>query len=167
MNTTKKLTYSGLLIALGVVTGSVFYIPIGAAKAFPVQHLVNVVSAVLLGPWYALANAFCISLLRNFMGTGSLLAFPGSMIGAFLAGMLYRRNHKISAALLGEVFGTGVLGALLSYPIAKFLLGIDKGAFFFVTPFMLSTLAGSCIAFAVLKALSYTPLLKAHTEGSK
>ncbi|GAU76205.1 energy coupling factor transporter S component ThiW [Fusibacter sp. 3D3] len=164
MKSTQKLTYSGVLIALGVVTGSLFYIPIGVAKAFPIQHLINVVSAVLLGPVWAIGNAFCISLLRNIMGTGSLLAFPGSMIGALLAGILFHKTHKMHFALLGEVFGTGVLGALLSYPIAKSLLGIDKGAFFFVAPFMLSTIAGSLIAYAMLKALSYTPLLKVPHE---
>lgn len=160
MKATQKLTYSGVLIALGVVTGSLFYIPVGAAKAFPIQHLINVISAVLLGPAWAVGNAFCISLLRNIMGTGSLLAFPGSMIGALLAGLLFKKTKKMAFALMGEVFGTGILGALLSYPIAKVLLGIDKGAFFFITPFMLSTIAGSIIAYAMLKALSYTPLLK-------
>ncbi len=164
MKTTQKLTYSGVLIALGVVTGSLFYIPVGAAKAFPIQHLINVVSAVLLGPAWAVGNAFCISLLRNFMGTGSLLAFPGSMIGALLAGLLFRKTHKMVFALGGEIFGTGILGALLSYPLAKILLGIDKGAFFFIAPFMLSTVAGSIIAYAMLKALSYTPLLKVPHE---
>ena len=160
MKTTQKLTYSGILIALGVITGSVFYIPIGVAKAFPVQHLINVISAVLLGPIWGIGNAFCISLLRNIMGTGSILAFPGSMIGALLAGLLYKKTHKMLFALVGEVFGTGILGALLSYPIAKLLLGLDKGVFFFISPFMISTISGSIIAYAMLKSLSYTPLLK-------
>lgn len=166
MKSTQKLSYSGLLIALGVVTGSLFYIPVGAAKAFPIQHLINVISAVLLGPAWAVGNAFCISLLRNIMGTGSLLAFPGSMIGALLAGLLYQKTKKTLFALVGEVFGTGIIGALVSYPIAKYLIGIDKGTFFFITPFMLSTLAGSIIAYIMLKALSYTSLLKAPHENA-
>ena len=166
MKSTQKLSYSGVLIALGVVTGSLFYIPVGAAKAFPIQHLINVISAVLLGPVWAIGNAFCISLLRNIMGTGSLLAFPGSMIGALLAGLLYRKTKKTLFALVGEVLGTGIIGALVSYPIAKYLIGIDKGAFFFITPFMLSTLAGSIIAYIMLRALSYTSLLKAPNENA-
>jgi energy coupling factor transporter S component ThiW len=72
------------------MTGHLIYIPVGVAKAFPIQHLINILSAVLLGPAYALWNAFAISLLRNLLGTGSLLAFPGSMIGALLAGLLYQ-----------------------------------------------------------------------------
>ncbi|HYE10582.1 MAG TPA: energy coupling factor transporter S component ThiW, partial [Patescibacteria group bacterium] len=86
---TRKMTLSSLLIAIGVITGNMIFIPVGAAKAFPVQHTINVISAILLGPGYGVAIAFCISLLRNILGTGSLLAFPGSMIGALLAGILY------------------------------------------------------------------------------
>ena len=49
-----------------------------------------------LGPDYAVAIAFLISCLRNMFGTGSLLAFPGSMIGAFIAGMAYKHWKKYS-----------------------------------------------------------------------
>ncbi|WZL74324.1 energy coupling factor transporter S component ThiW [Clostridiaceae bacterium 35-E11] len=148
---TKKLTFSALLIAIGTLTGHLVYIPVGVAKVFPVQHAINVLSAVWLGPWMAVGNAFMISLLRNVLGTGSLLAFPGSMIGAFLAGWLYRSFQKHLFAIFGEVFGTGILGALLAFPIAKFLLGSKATAFFFVVPFMASTLGGSFIAGLLLQ----------------
>ena len=70
---TKKLVLAAVLIALGVAA-SPLYIPIGASKCFPVQHLVNVLAAVLLGPWYGVSMAFVTSLLRVLIGTGSLLA---------------------------------------------------------------------------------------------
>jgi len=157
---TKKLTLSALLIAIGTVTGHLFYIPVGVAKCFPVQHTINILSAVILGPWYAVANAFVISLLRNILGTGSLLAFPGSMLGAFLAGVLYKKTNKKVMASLGEVFGTGILGALVAYPVAKLLLGKDVAVFFFVLPFMASTVGGTIIGYGILKALDSTKILK-------
>jgi energy coupling factor transporter S component ThiW len=89
---TKKLTLSALLIAIGTLTAHILYIPVGVAKCFPIQHAINILSAVILGPWYAVANAFLTSLVRNILGTGSLLAFPGSMIGALLAGILYKKT---------------------------------------------------------------------------
>lgn len=150
---TRKITLSALFIAIGTVTGNLIYIPVGIAKCFPVQHTINVLSAVLLGPWFAAANAFIISLLRNLLGTGSPLAFTGSMIGAFLAGVVYMKYPKKIYAILGEVFGTGVLGGLLSFPISKFLLGKDVAAFFYVVPFLISTIGGSIIAYAILKLL--------------
>lgn len=149
----KKLTFSALLIALGTMTGHLIYIPVGVAKAFPVQHLINVLSAVLLGPAYAVLNAFVISLLRNMLVVGSLLAFPGSMIGAFLAGVLYKRfKHKLWATA-GELFGTGILGAAAAYPIAHFLMGSSTALFFFVIPFSLSAAGGVLIAYIFLKAV--------------
>ena len=39
--------------------------------------------------------AFVTSLLRNLMGTGTLLAFPGSMCGAFLCGILYKYGKRL------------------------------------------------------------------------
>jgi len=151
---TKKITYSALLIAIGTLTANLIYIPVGVAKCFPVQHMINVISAVLLGPWYAGANAVLISLLRNILGTGSLLAFPGSIIGALLAGLLYAKFKRLSCAIGGEIFGTGIIGGLLSFPIAKFVLGQDVLAYTFIIPFLISTTGGSILAYIILKGIN-------------
>ena len=63
-----KLVLSGMFVALAVVL-STFSIPVGGSKCFPIQHMVNVLSAVFLGPWYGLGIAFCTSLIRNLLGT--------------------------------------------------------------------------------------------------
>ncbi len=157
---TRKLTLAALLVAIGVMASHLIYIPVGVAKAYPVQHTVNVLSAIILGPWYAGSIAFVISVLRNTLGTGSLLAFPGSIIGAMLAGFIYQKTKHRLAAVLGEVVGTGIIGALVAFPVAKFALGKDVAAFFFVVPFLLSTLGGSVIGYAVLAKLSNKFLAK-------
>lgn len=150
---TRKLAVAGMMTALGVVL-STFYIPVGVSKCFPVQHLLNVLAGVFLGPWYALGFSFCTALIRNLMGTGSLLAFPGSMIGAFLCGMLYQRVKKVPAAVAGEVIGTGIIGGILCYPVARFLMGNAEAALFtYVLPFLISTLGGSALAAILLIAL--------------
>ena len=143
-----KLVLSGMFVALAVVL-STFSIPVGGSKCFPIQHMVNVLSAVFLGPWYGLGIAFCTSLIRNLLGTGTLLAFPGSMIGAFLCGLLYKKTKNIPLTLVGEVFGTAVLGGLCAYPIAILFMGQDasKLAFYvYIFPFFISTAVGSLIA---------------------
>ncbi len=150
---TLRLSLSGVLIALGVVL-SAFHIPVGAAKCFPIQHLINVLSAVLLGPGYALMNAILISVIRNMSGLGSLLAFPGSMIGALLAGLAYRKWQSHRMACLGELFGTGVLGGLVASPFATLLMGKEAGLFFFVLPFVISSLSGSLIALFLFETSS-------------
>lgn len=152
MNSIKKLAVAGLLVALGVVC-SAFYIPVGAAKCFPIQHMVNVIGAVLLGPGYAVGMAFVTSLIRVMMGTGSLLAFPGSMIGALCCGLLYRYTGKLALAYFGEVFGTGILGALAAFPVATLIMSKQVAVFAYVIPFLVSTFGGATISFLFISAL--------------
>ncbi len=150
---TKKLALAAVLIAAGVLTGHVIFIPVGVSRCFPVQHAINVISAVFLGPGYALLNALSISLLRNIAGTGTILAFPGSMFGALLAAIAFRRTHKTIMACAGEVFGTGIIGGLAAFPVALLLMGKETGALFFVIPFLLSTLGGSFAGYLIVNAL--------------
>ncbi len=163
----RKLTIAALLIALGVVTAHAVSIPVGVAKAFPMQHAINVISAVLLGTPMTVAVAFVISLIRNIMGTGSLLAFPGSIFGAFLAGYLFSKTGRIHLAIAGEVFGTSILGALSAYPVAKFLMGFEAAVFFFIIPFGVSAIAGGIIGFMVLGVLYKSNVVKTLMEGGR
>ena len=166
MNHTKKLTISGTMIALGVVL-SPFHIALGVAKAFPIQHLINMLAGLILGPIYSVGIAFCVSLIRNLSGTGSLFAFPGSMVGALLAGLMARRflhfSHRVLATGVAELFGTGVLGALLCYPLAIFIMGKDAALFGMIIPFALSSVLGNIMGFILatllLPSLSKTNLI--------
>ena len=146
---TRKLTFTAMFIAVGVLSAHLIYIPVGVSKCFPMQHAINVLLAVLLGTKYSVGAAFGVSLLRNILGTGSLLAFPGSMIGAALAGILYKRTNHILGAVAGEIVGTGLIGGLVAYPVAKLFLGTSVGALFFVVPFLISTVGGSLIAWGI------------------
>ena len=148
----KKLVVSGMLTALAVAL-STFSVPIGASKCFPIQHMVNVMAGVFLGPVYGVAIAFCTSLIRNLMGTGSLLAFPGSMVGALLCGILYEKTGKLLPTYLGEVIGTGILGGMLCYPVAVVLMGKEAALFTYVMPFLMSTCCGTIMAAAFVGVL--------------
>jgi len=144
------MTTMALFVAIGVLGSQFIWFPAGIAKAYPVQHAVNVLAAVLLGTTPAVIIAFLISLIRVMLGLGSILAFPGSMIGAFLAGILYKTLKKKRYAGLGEIVGTGIIGALFAIPYAKILMGTTFGAFFFIPPFLISSLAGTLIALFIL-----------------
>lgn len=158
-----KITLSALFIAIGTLSAHLIYIPAGVSKCFPVQHAINVLAAVILGPSYATAIAFLISCLRNMFGTGSLLAFPGSMIGAFLAGICYMYFKRTFAAMAGEVIGTGIIGGLCAWVIASFVLGSNTAAWFFIPPFLVSTIGGSIIAGLLLK----TGILKQLSRSAR
>lgn len=148
----KKLAVAAILVAVAVV-GSMFSFPVLASRCSPVQHMVNILCAVFLGPWYGFAAAFLASLLRNLLGLGTLLAFPGSMVGTLLCGLMYHKTRSLLATCGAEVFGTGVLGGLAAWPVAVFLLGKTAAVYAYIGPFLVSTAGGAIIAGAVLFAL--------------
>lgn len=151
----KKLALAGMFCALAVV-GSVFSFPIFGSKCAPVQHMVNILCAVLLGPYYGVGVAFVASLLRNLLGLGSLMAFPGSMFGALLCGLTYHKAKQLLLTLVAEVFGTSILGGLCAYPVAILLMGKSAGdiAFYaYIIPFLVSTAGGAVIAGVLLFSL--------------
>lgn len=151
----KKLAIAGILTALAVIGGTLS-IPIGFTRCCPMQSIVNVLAAVFVGPWYGLGMAFCTSVIRNLLGTGTLMAFPGSMCGALLCGVVYHKCAKVIPTAVGEIFGTGVIGGLLAYPIAIAFMGVSaaKVAFYaYIIPFLISTTVGSVLAVVIVLAL--------------
>lgn len=157
----KRITIAGLLCATAVV-GSVFSFPVFGSRCAPVQHMVNILCAVLLGPWLGVGAAFTASLFRNLLGLGSLLAFPGSMFGALLSGLVYQKTRSLWLTLLAEVFGTAVLGGLSAYPVAVLFMGKLAGQmayYVYVIPFFISTAGGSLLSGMLLYALRRTGAL--------
>ncbi|PZN09871.1 MAG: energy coupling factor transporter S component ThiW [Bacillota bacterium] len=151
---TRRLVLAALLAALGTWLAGALVVPVGVAKATPVQHAINVLAAVWLGPVWAVTLALVISTLRNLLGIGTLLAFPGSLFGAALAGLFFRMTRHPGAAVAGEVVGTGLLGALVAFPIARWLLGQEVAAwFFYIVPFTASSAVGALAAWFILRLL--------------
>jgi energy-coupling factor transport system ATP-binding protein len=151
---TRTVARAIILVAIGVALSPFTSLPIGIARINPTQHFVNVLAAVLLGPWWALGVAGIIAVLRNALGTGTLLAFPGGMIGALLAGLLFHMSKNIYFGALGEVLGTGLLGALASALIvAPALMGKSMALGTLVIAFSSSSLLGAVLGLAGLKLL--------------
>lgn len=158
---TKKMCLAGVFVAVAVV-GSLFSFPVFGSKCAPVQHMVNILCAVTLGPFYGVGVAFCASLIRNLLGLGSLMAFPGSMFGALLCGLAFWKSKNIPLTLIAEVFGTGILGGLCAYPVAVMFMGMQAGeiAFYvYIIPFLVSTVGGAVISAVLLGALQKTGTL--------
>lgn len=157
---TRRVAYAVILTAIAVVL-SPFSIPIGPTKVFPAQHMVNVLGAVILGPWYAVAVAAAASIIRNVLGTGSLFAFPGSMIGAFIAGYIFIFTRNIYLAASGEIIGTGIIGALVStLLVSPLFMGKPMEATALVIPFLASTIGGSIIGVLGLLLLRRAGVVK-------
>jgi energy coupling factor transporter S component ThiW len=150
---TRKIAQAVILVAIAVALSPIF-IPLGFIKLFPAQHMINVIGGVMLGPWYALGIATAAAIIRNLLGVGTPLAFPGGMIGAFLAGWAYILFRRSYAAALGEVLGTGFLGALVSvWLVAPMLMKKTMAASVMMGAFAASSLAGAVLGVAALQVL--------------
>jgi energy coupling factor transporter S component ThiW len=153
---TKRFAATAVFTAIAVILSPLFF-PIGPTKCFPAQHLVNAVTGVLLGPMWALLQAFSTSVIRNVTGLGSIFAFPGSTFGALFVGLLYWLTGKkyLESALI-EIFGTGIVGALVSWAVFTPIFFPENvgvlGAMFFVTAFSVSSIVGSIIGYIILQA---------------
>ena len=149
----RKLALAGVLIALGVIL-SPYHIPIGVAKCYPWQHLINVISAIILGPAFAVLNAVIISTLRIIFAMGTFLAFPGSIFGALFASLMYRRFANTYLTALGEIIGTGIVGAIVACPVGILFMGKHVAIFGFVIPFIISSFSGALIAVLLFELTS-------------
>ncbi len=161
--TVKKLALAAMFVAVAVVGSAFIQFPFLGSNCSPTQHMVNVLCAVFLGPGWGVGVAFCASLIRNLLSVGSLMAFPGSMIGALCCGLVYkalrRRNNDplaLVCTLIAEMLGTGVLGGLCAYPVATLFMSDDAAATAvtaYIIPFLISTVVGSLIAGVLVFAL--------------
>jgi len=160
----RSVAYAVVLVAIGVALAPYTSLPIGIAKVNPTQHFVNVVGAILLGPWWAVIIAAIIGIIRNVMGVGTLLAFPGGMIGAFLAGLFYQQTRKLILGAAGEIIGTGFVAPVVSALfVAPVLMGKAIPLFALIPSFLASTLAGAIIGVLAVKLLQRSDIV--HLEA--
>lgn len=155
--TLQKLVTLSMLVAIGVVISPILRVE----GMCPMAHLINVVCAVLLGPWYSLLCAFLIGIIRMTLMGIPPLALTGAVFGAFLSGMLYRFSKgNLIFAVIGEVMGTGIIGAIVSYPVMTFIWNREGLSWLFYIPsFITATLIGGSIAYVFLKQLSKIRML--------
>ena len=153
MGQARKVAYAVVLTALAVAFSPLF-VPVGIIKAYPAQHMINVIAAVLVGPWYALAVATAAAIIRNALNLGTIFAFPGGMIGAFLAGWAYKLSRNIYLAALAEIVGTGLIASTLSaLVIGPVFLKKTMALGIFILSFSASTIAGSILGVLILLGL--------------
>ena len=153
----QKMTLAALFAALAVLLSPLSF-PVGPSRCFPFQHAVNAVAGVVLGPWWACGAAFVASFVRNAMGTGTLLAFPGSMFGpvavGLVAGLLPERRRYWAA--LAEPATASTVGAWVASLIASTAGGRVALFSMLSVAFLVSSGPGALIGCAVLRLLRRT-----------
>jgi energy coupling factor transporter S component ThiW len=148
---TRLLSYIAVFGALGAALGWIS-IPVGPTKVFPLQHTINAISGVIIGPW-AIISSLIAATVRFSTGMGSIYAFPGSPFGALVVSLLYKLTKKDAAALF-EPLGTVCIGATLSgLLIAPFITENAPTLWFFWTAFAASCIPGAILGYFILKIL--------------
>ncbi len=154
----RRLVLAAMFAAIATVLGP-FSIPVGYTKVAPLQHAVNAIAGVFVGPWYAAAAALVTATLRYNLHWGTLFAFPGSPFGALVVGYAFRLLRNDSAALL-EPVGTGFLGATLAWWMFQPLVPASHHTLgWFVVAFLSSSIPGAGIGYIVVRVLRRVPAL--------
>ena len=154
-NTTKKMVLTAMLACLAFVLNTFVYFPAMA----PFQHFVDVLAAVLVGPWYGFASALICGIMRMISGR-TIQAVTGAIFGPILGGLLYKKTKNIYLVWLGEVVGTGLCGAMASYPLMKMFYGLDAQSPFYYIPFYTpSAVVGGAMGVAVYFILKRSGIL--------
>lgn len=162
-NTTKKMALTAMLACLAFVLNTFVYFPAMA----PFQHFVDVLAAVIVGPWYGFAAALLCGIMRMMSGR-TIQAVTGAIFGPILGGLIYRKTKNVYLVFIGEVFGTGVIGACASYPLMKMFYGLDAQSPFYYIPFYTpSAIVGAAMGVVVVLILKKTGVLsRMHNELS-
>lgn len=151
------IVYVAIFGALGAALGWIS-IPVGPTKIFPLQHTINAIAGVLIGPW-AVISALIAAIVRFSTGMGTIYAFPGSPFGALVVAVIFKVTKKDFSALfepLGTVFIGGTLSGLL---MAPFISANAPTVWFFWTAFAASCIPGAVLGYFILKMVR-----KSHVE---
>ncbi len=172
----RKVALAATFSTLGVVLAPFFWFPFLGTKAYPGQHLINSLTGIMLGPWWAALVAIIVGFIRNALGVGTIFAFPGGIPGAIVVGLTYMITSQIKirylkyVAALFEPIGTVFIGGTISLfmvapwaasylkPAQDMLLRMQElGTFTALltlwSGWAISSVIGSIIGFMVLIAL--------------
>ncbi|MEM2929141.1 MAG: energy coupling factor transporter S component ThiW [Nitrososphaerota archaeon] len=168
----KKLTLSSILSVLALIISPFSWFAWGPTKAFPGQHLVNVIAGIILGPAYAIFIATIVGTIRIMLGIGTLFAYPGGIPGGLIVGLSYKFLRKIITkrkaiiiASLTEPIGTVLIGGTISWYIFDPLLGsILYSKFLSLLPFyfgwILSSISGCLLGMIITLTLDKIGIIK-------
>ncbi|MDJ0273966.1 MAG: energy coupling factor transporter S component ThiW [Nitrososphaerota archaeon] len=175
------------LSALGLVLAPFFWFPFLGTRAFPGQHLVNVLSGILLGPIRSIPVPIVVGTIRITLGIGTVFAYPGGIPGTIMVGLVHRyvtsrfrdpRLRYLSA--FAEPIGTVLIGGTISLLVIGPLLGVRSildllsretlvaALLTFWSGWAVSSVTGSAIGYVVSLVLSRAlPELFRSLEASK
>lgn len=146
---TKKMVLTAMLACLAFVLNTFVYFPAMA----PFQHMVNVLAAAFLGPWYACLAAFICGVMRMMSGR-TIQAIVGAIFGPIIGGFLYKKTKNLYLIAVGEIIGTGIVGAIAVYPLMCLFYNLEEVSWYYYVPFYTpSAIVGAAMGIVILLIL--------------
>ncbi|MDW8041332.1 MAG: energy coupling factor transporter S component ThiW [Nitrososphaerota archaeon] len=117
-----------VLSAMGIALAPILWFPFLGTRAYPGQHMVNVLAGVMLGPVSSVVVPFIVGTVRIALGLGTVFAYPGGIPGALVVGLVHRyltsrlsrpalRYLSALAEPVGTVFVGGTISLLMIAPL--------------------------------------------------
>ncbi len=126
---TKKLVYSALLLALGIILPSIthFLGPLGTV-VLP-MHIPVFLAGIIVGPLYGAALGFLLPLLNHFMLGMPPIPMLYIMLFELLtyglvSGLIYKKSRNSLIALVGSMIVGRVVGAITA-ELLFYILGLS------------------------------------------
>ncbi|MCS7126822.1 MAG: energy coupling factor transporter S component ThiW [Thaumarchaeota archaeon] len=120
------------LSAMGIALAPILWFPFLGTRAYPGQHMVNVLAGVMLGPLSSLVVPFVVGTVRIALGLGTVFAYPGGLPGALMVGLFHRyltsrfsRPELRFLSALAEPVGTVLIGGTVSLLVIGPLIGSE------------------------------------------
>ncbi len=133
VSTARTIALTIALSALGVVLAPFFWFPFLGTRAFPGQHLINVLAGVMLGPVRSIPVPVIVGTVRIMLGIGTVFAYPGGIPGTIVVGLFHRfvtgrfRDPVIRyLSAFAEPIGTVLIGGTLSLLVIGPLLNVPS-----------------------------------------
>lgn len=159
--TTKDLVFTGLLLALGLVTPMAFHLFGGTGPVFLPMHIPVLIGGFILPPFLALLLGIVTPLVSSAL-TGMPVLFPMGVIMLFELGIyglvasLASRKLRLSpipSLIIAMIAGRVVAGIVVFVLSSGF--GVQMNAVTFVKGAIVTGLPGIAIQLVIVPALIY------------
>ena len=166
----KRLTCTGMLIALAYVLMVFCRIPLVQWLKYDPKDIVIVMGGFVFGPWTAVAVSVAVSLLEMLLVSetgliGFLMNVISTLSFCLPAALCYRYRRSLKGALTGLVLGsvlTVVAMLLWNWLVTPFYMNVPREVVAgMLLPVFLPFNATKCALNAALTVLAYRPAVKA------
>ncbi|MDO5755427.1 MAG: ECF transporter S component [Tissierellia bacterium] len=130
MNSTRKLVYTALLLALGILLPMIFHTAAMSGVIFLPMHIPILLAGFIVGPWYAALLGFITPIINHLLTGMPPVPVVYTMtleliIFGIIAGLMYQNTNRVLLSLLVAMIGGRIVAACGIFILAQLLTAVD------------------------------------------